>query len=137
MYQFEDRRLPLALGRGELILVVDDEFAVRMATEKMLEAYGYETLLARDGVEAVKLYAQNRHMIRAVVTDLMMHNADGVSVISALHEIDPAVKIIAVSGLDPAERINRTVQAGTVQFLRKPYTSERLLAALAEIMKES
>jgi CheY-like chemotaxis protein len=66
----------MAVGHGELILVVDDELAIREITKGTLEAYGYRALTAADGTEAVALYAQHKDEIRLVLTDLMMPYMD-------------------------------------------------------------
>jgi len=125
-----DASASLPLGRGELILVVDDEIAIREITKGTLEAYGYRALTAADGTEAVALYAQHKDEIKAVLTDLMMPYMDGPVTIRALHKLNPNVRIIASSGL--AEN-SRAIE-GARLFLPKPYTAERLLNALAEVI---
>ena len=125
-----DASASLPLGRGELILVVDDEIAIREITKGTLEAYGYRALTAADGTEAVALYAQHKDEIKAVLTDLMMPYMDGPVTIRALHKLNPNVRIIASSGL--AEN-SRAIE-GAKLFLPKPYTAERLLNALAEVI---
>jgi PAS domain S-box-containing protein len=124
----------LPVGHGELILVVDDEIAIREITKVTLETYGYRALTAADGTEAVALYAQHKDEIRVVLTDLMMPYMDGPATIRALRKMNPQIKIIASSGL--AENV-RAVEAGHIgveTFLPKPYTAEKLLSALAEII---
>src|SRR5262249_14270879 len=59
-------------GRGECILVVDDEGHIREITRRQLEAYGYRVLTARDGDEALARYTEHQQEIHAVLTDLMM-----------------------------------------------------------------
>jgi PAS domain S-box-containing protein len=120
----------LPFGRGELILVVDDEVAIREITKGTLEAYGYRALTAADGTEAIALYAQHKDEIRVVLTDLMMPYMDGPVTIRALQKLNPNVKIIASSGLTE----NSRALEGVKLFLPKPYTAERLLNALAEVI---
>jgi two-component system cell cycle sensor histidine kinase/response regulator CckA len=69
-----------------------------------------------------------------VVTDMMMPFMDGSATIRALRKLDPAIKIIAVSGL--MENKNRADVADTssTRFLQKPYTAEQLLHALHETL---
>jgi PAS domain S-box-containing protein len=125
-----DSSASLPIGRGELILVVDDEIAIREITKGTLEAYGYRALTAADGTEAVALYAQHKDEIEVVLTDLMMPYMDGPVTIRALLKMNPNVRIIASSGL--AEN-SRAIE-GVKLFLPKPYTAERLLNALAEVI---
>jgi PAS domain S-box-containing protein len=125
-----DSSASLPVGRGELILVVDDEIAIREITKGTLEAYGYRALTAADGTEAVALYAQHKDEIKLVLTDLMMPYMDGPVTIRALQKLNPNVRIIASSGLTE----NRRAIEGVKLFLPKPYTAERLLNALAEVI---
>jgi len=125
-----DTSTALPPGRGELILVVDDEIAIREITKGTLEAYGYRALTAADGTEAVALYAQHKDEIKVVLTDLMMPYMDGPVTIRALQKLNPKIKIIASSGLAES---GRAIE-GVKMFLPKPYTAERLLKALTDVI---
>ena len=124
-------------GNGETILVVDDEVAVRDVSKLTLESHGYNVLLAADGTEAIALYTRNRDHIAAVVLDMMMPFMDGSSAIRALRKINPDVRIIIASGHDQTgvlgERNGLTVEA----FLLKPYTAEKLLKTLTQVLEGS
>jgi PAS domain S-box-containing protein len=126
----------LPLGHGELVLVVDDEEAIREITKATLETFGYSVLTAGDGTEAVALYAEKRDKIKVVVTDMMMPFMDGPATIRALKKLNPAIKIIAASGLAANEKAAEAASAGVKTFLPKPYTAEKLLRALAKILQE-
>src|SRR5688500_18900551 len=84
----------LPAGRGELILVADDELALREMARMTLEQFGYRVCCAADGAEALALFTERQHEISAVVTDLMMPFMDGVAAISAIREINPRVSFI-------------------------------------------
>lgn len=120
-------------GNGELILVVDDEIALCQTLEIMLETYGYRVLTASDGVEAVALYIQYQNEIDAVLLDLMMPSMDGEMTSRALHEINPFVKIIAISGLIPDEGIANDSAREIKAFLSKPFTTQELLRTLYDL----
>ena len=95
-----------------MILVVDDEAAIREITRSTLEAFGYNALTASDGTEAVALYAQNRDRIKVVLTDMMMPYLDGVATIRALQKVDPKVRIIGSSGLADSEKASEAASVG-------------------------
>jgi two-component system cell cycle sensor histidine kinase/response regulator CckA len=120
----------LAIGQGELVLVVDDEEPIRNVTEALLETYGYRVLTAVDGIEAIALYAQHKQEINTVILDMMMPTMDGMTTIRMLQKIDPQVKIIAVSGLMNNYK-NSEIGNLIKTFLPKPYTSDDLLRALS------
>ncbi len=126
----------LPLGRGEVVLVVDDEDSIRQITKGTLETFGYEVLLANDGTEALAVYAQNQDKIRVVLTDMMMPFMDGPATIRALKKLNPEVPIIAASGLtanSTPDAIGITID----KFLPKPYTAEKLLKALDEVLHQN
>jgi PAS domain S-box-containing protein len=133
----EKNRLDLPTGRGELVLVVDDEEAIRRITKATLETFGYRVLTASDGTEAVALYAQNRDEVAVVLTDMMMPFMDGPTTIRALQKMNPRVKIIAASGLVAGDKDAGASALGVRMFLPKPYTAEKLLKALAEVLGAS
>ena len=125
--------LPYPTGNGELVLIVDDEENIREITKATLEKFGYQTLTAADGTEALALYAQNQTGIAVVLTDMAMPFLDGAATIRALRKINPDLPIIAASGLLPTESESLNVNA----FLKKPYAAEKLLTTLAEILTKN
>ena len=129
-------RPDLPAGNGETVLVVDDEQSIRQITRETLEAFGYHTLLASDGHEAVSLYAAHLSAIDVVLTDMMMPVMDGPATIRLLMEINPAVKIIAASGITANRDIAVKAGAGVKNFLTKPYTAETLLKCLKQTLAE-
>ncbi len=122
-------------GQGELILVVDDEEAVRAITQQTLEAYGYQVLVAADGVEAISLYARHQTSVAVVLTDMMMPVMDGPATIRVLQSMKSSVKIIAASGMDSGADSAKAI--GVNHFLPKPYTAQTVLAALNEVLHSS
>jgi len=135
MAQRQEEQGDLPVGHGELILVVDDEEAILEITRGTLEAFGYNVLTASDGTEAVALYAQNKDKIQVVLVDMMMPYMDGPSTIRALQKLNPKVKIIAASGLAANGKAVEAIGAAVKIFLSKPYTADKLLTALAGILK--
>jgi len=126
----------LPRGKGETILLVDDEASILIINSQTLQAFGYRVLTATDGAEAVAIYAQHRHEIAVVLTDMMMPVMDGPATIRALTKIDPAVKIIAASGLNANAEVAKATGAGVKHFLTKPYTAGTLLKAMRAILEE-
>jgi CheY-like chemotaxis protein len=118
-----------------LILVVDDEAAIREVTESTLTASGYRVLLAGDGTEAVAHYARQGDKIKIVLTDMMMPYMDGLATVRALKRMNPELKIIASSGLGDVSKFTEAADAGVKTFLHKPYTAEKLLQTIAEVLR--
>jgi PAS domain S-box-containing protein len=126
--------LQLPAGRGELVLVVDDESSIREITQQTLETFGYRVITAGDGAEAVALYARQANDIAVVLTDMMMPIMDGSATIQVLLRINPAIRIIATSGIASGDNVAKARQAGAPDFLVKPYTAETLLKFLREVL---
>lgn len=123
-------------GNGEKILVIDDEASILAITSQTLSSFGYRVVTAKNGAEALGVYAEEKHDIAAVLTDMAMPVLDGVATAHALMKMNPAVKIIAVSGLSSSSDEPRLRESGVRCFLQKPYTSGALLRALRTILDE-
>jgi len=120
-------------GRGETILIIDDEAAVREVVSALLKAYGYESIVAEDGPAGLELYRINRNQVQVVITDMMMPGMQGPDVIRELRTINPDCRIIAMSGI-VAERSEIREEPGRLIFLAKPMTGAELLTALQRVV---
>jgi len=127
--QAEEDSLPH--GHGEMILIVDDEASNLAVTSHTLEAFGYRTLSATDGAEALAIYEQFGDDISVVLTDMAMPVMDGAATIRTLLKINPAIRIIASSG-----SVAKEPDIGVRCFLAKPYTAETLLKTLRTLLDE-
>lgn len=121
---------PAPLGRGELILVVDDEVAICEATREVLEQHQYRVLTAADGRQAMDIFLRERDQVRLVLTDLMMPVMGGVALVRALRGLEPNLKIIAASGLEDVGKRTELAALGVCDVLIKPYMPAQLLGAL-------
>jgi PAS domain S-box-containing protein len=132
--QKPDQSRPMVMGKGELILVVDDEVAIREITKSTLTSFNYNVLTAADGTEALAIFAQNADKINLVLTDMMMPFMDGPTTVRAIRKISPSIRIITTTGL--TENIDKTMLADEpIQgFLPKPYTAIRLLEAIQKAL---
>lgn len=127
---------PLPRGKGELILVVDDERQIRNMTSEMLTRNGYRVILASDGAEAVLVFAERAAEIRLVVTDLHMPNLDGATLGRALRRINPTAKLLVMSGMSSSlgNRPDYKPEEFADAFLHKPFKPEKLLAQVHALL---
>ncbi|HEY9592866.1 MAG TPA: PAS domain-containing protein, partial [Spirochaetia bacterium] len=124
-------------GAGELVLVVDDEEAVRETTRWALEGHGYRVVTVADGAEAVATYVERRAEIACVITDMMMPHMDGAATIRTIRRLDPRTRVIAMSGL-PTSGFLAEARALDVQaFLAKLFETAHLLRTLADVLLRS
>jgi two-component system cell cycle sensor histidine kinase/response regulator CckA len=138
---FEAKPESLPRGNGDMILMVDDESEILKANQKILERYNYRVLIAGDGAEGLAAFAHNRKSIKAIVTDIMMPQVDGLGLIRAVKKLDSDVPIIASSGLSRnlgQGSANPELEALRVdKFLMKPYTADVLLRTLNDVLRQS
>lgn len=122
-------------GHGELILIVDDEEGIRLVMKRILEQFGYRTLLAENGVEGVELFARYSNDIVVVLTDVAMPIMNGPSMVKALQSIRTNIKVIATSGHDIYFEDAKNTDNVIRSFITKPFTSELLLRTLREVIE--
>jgi len=128
------QQISVPRGKGETVLVVDDEPSVLTVTSKTLLAFGYRILTATNGADAVAVYAKHQDEIAVVLTDMSMPVMDGPATIHALIRINPAIKIIAASGLHANGGMAKMPGTGVKHFLTKPYTAGTLLKTMRAIL---
>jgi PAS domain S-box-containing protein len=121
-------------GRGEVLLVVDDEVTLREMTKQVLEMFGYIVLTAADGTEAITQFIEHKADVKLVVTDMAMPIMDGEATIRALKRISPDIKIIATSGQHDAISDASAQRLGVTRSLSKPFTAEQLLKVVGEVL---
>jgi CheY-like chemotaxis protein len=124
-------------GKGETVLVVDDEASILTITSQTLQAYGYRVLTGTDGAEAVAVYAKHKNEIAVVLTDMSMPIMDGAAVVRALTRINPGIKIIAASGLNAKGEAAKISGVAVKHFLAKSYTAGTLLKVLRRTLDEA
>lgn len=117
-------------GRGETVLVVDDEATVRNLSRSVLERNGYRVLLAVDGAEAVSVFRENRDRIALVLLDRTMPRLSGVEAMASIRAIAPGVRVLFTSGYGPGEGGPEEPAAQADGFLAKPFSPDQVLAAV-------
>ncbi len=117
------------------ILMVDDDDSCAGMLMKALTASGYDVVRASNGNEALKLYDPQTFAL--VLTDLFMPDMDGMELITRLQELEPSVRIIAMSGGGmgrPGVYLPLAERLGAVKTLAKPFPLEELKLAIAECL---
>ena len=117
-------------GRGECILLVDDEAFARQVARQILEQNGYQVVEAGGGAEALAAFARAPTRFPLVLTDLMMPGLDGATLLRRLREIAPTLKAIVMTGGFTREEVARAVESESAAFLIKPFEAHALLETL-------
>ncbi len=118
------------------ILLVEDEEMLLDLLSTFLKDHGFRTFRARDGEEAVKIYAEHQQEIAVVLSDMGLPKLGGWEAFQKMKEINPNVKSILASGyLDPKLR-EEMIRAGAVDFIQKPYVPEIILERIRDIIEK-
>jgi len=121
-------------GGAARVLVVDDDPAMLKTFERMLRFLGYQPVTAESGAEAVRLLGERPGAFAAVLLDYMMPGMDGRDTYRSLKALDPAVRVLLVSGYCPEGSVESLLEEGVRGFLPKPFTSAELRERLADLV---
>ena len=120
--------------RGRTIMLVEDEDMIRGLGILMLEGDGFRVLAAKDGVEAVEMFAEHKNEIGLVLCDLGLPRLGGREVFLKMKEMKPNVRAIVASGyLEPNLR-SEILRAGVIDTIQKPYDFREMLLKIREII---
>jgi len=117
---------------GGVVLIVDDEPAVRSVTRRILARLGYQVLEAAGGEVALALFAERAAEVRCVLLDLRMPGLSGDEVFEALRRVRPDVPVIISTGHGEEEPLQLFAGATRLGFVRKPFEMAELARALRE-----
>src|SRR5690606_7463587 len=120
-------------GQGEMILLVEDEAALRDAVKEMLAGLGYQVLTAQNGQEALDVYEQHRGEIALVLSDLIMPGMGGVELHRELERRDPEARLLLVTGYPNLEGLE---PGSRVHWVQKPFTVDTLAQRVAEAIHQ-
>lgn len=121
---------------GDRILVIEDDEQIRRLVRTILTTAGFDVEEAANGKIGLTCYRQQRSDV--VITDILMPDGEGLETIQALRQLDPAVKIIAMSGAGGGQsgHLQTAVMFGARRILRKPFSRDELLSTLADVLAE-
>jgi CheY-like chemotaxis protein len=118
----------------ETVLLVDDEEAVLEVGRDLLKAMGYRVLIARDGSEAVQVYAKNKQIIDIVILDIVMPNMGGGATYDLMKKSDPDVRVLLSSGYSIDGEATKILERGCSGFIQKPFNMEELSGAIRTVL---
>lgn len=121
-------------SRGEIVLLVEDEFAILNLGKRILEGFGYKVLDASTPGIAIELGEKYATRISLLVTDVVMPEMNGRDLADQLKESNPKMKILFMSGYTANTIAHRGVLDEGVNFIQKPFTKMALLRTVREIL---
>jgi len=128
------RTAPARRQAGGLVLVVEDEPAVRAVAQAALEAAGFGVVAAEDGRAALAAARQRGEEIAAVLLDMSMPRMSGEETFRALRELRPELPVVLTSGYEAGDAVRRLSGDGTVRFVQKPWHPSELVAVVRAVL---
>ena len=120
-------------GQGTILLVEDEE-GLRSLNARGLRSRGYSVIEASNGVEAMEALEEKNGAVDLVVSDVVMPEMDGPTLLKAMRDRNPDLKIIFVSGYAEDAFEKSLPENQQFAFLPKPFTLSQLVAAVKETM---
>jgi DNA-binding NtrC family response regulator len=115
------------------VLVIEDEENLRQIIQEILDSASFKVILAATAREGIDLFRIDKHLIETVMLDFNLPDSNGLKVLEELQKIDPNVKVLLTSGFDVDKSINKALEKGALDFIRKPFNRQQILSALTKI----
>ena len=123
-------------GSG-VVLLIDDEEAVRSMGERLLERLGFDVVTAADGLAGLEIYRARGADFALVLCDLTMPRMDGVETLRGLRGLDPSVRVVIASGYGEQGIMPRFSGMNLNGFIQKPYRLQNLRAVMQKALGDT
>jgi two-component system, NtrC family, response regulator AtoC len=120
---------------GQRILVADDDLATLDGLRALLAAWGFEVQTATDGREALERVSTVPPSL--VITDLIMPTMGGLELLTALHQHQPRLPVIVITGQGDVETLHTATRKGAYGYLKKPVDVQRLRTLLESALERT
>lgn len=125
---------PYPAGGTEMVLIAEDDEAVRKLIRDVLERFGYKVIAAEDGEDAIEKFRENKEEIRLLLLDLIMPRKSGKDVYEEIKEIKPDIKAIFLSGYTADILFKRGILDEGLDFIHKPFSPREILRKVREVL---
>ncbi len=117
------------------ILVVDDEYLIRLTLQKNLEKAGYGVLLAETGAEALRQVREEAPDI--ALLDINLPDMDGFEVLEKAIKTDPSIVPIMITAFEEVERVVRAMKLGAFDYIAKPFDFSKVRLSIEKALEAS
>ena len=121
-------------GRGETVLLAEDDDALREAISAYFNVHGYTVLGAADGAEALRLATLHAGSIQVLITDMVLPKLSGSDVAREVAAMSPKVLTLYMSGYTDRKLVDYDSASSAVRFLQKPFALRTLLEIIGEMI---
>jgi|GEM_PF-5417486 len=117
-----------------MVLVIDDEAALREVVEEILDLSDIKCLLAANGREGVQLFVENQAAIEAILLDMYMPVMSGSETLLELRKLNPTIEIVLMSGYPETTTMEKFSGDNHLSYLEKPFTLEKLILKMETLL---
>jgi PAS domain S-box-containing protein len=121
-------------GNAPVVVVVEDEPAVRRLVRSILEESGYRVHEAANGRDALEFLEQRSGRVDLLLSDVAMPDVSGPELVARLTPLGHATRVLFMSGYADSQLLSRGLDDRTIGVLHKPFTPAELSARVAEVM---
>jgi two-component system, response regulator, stage 0 sporulation protein F len=126
------------MGRGgvmkEKILIVDDQFGIRILLNEVFQKEGYQTFQAANGIQALDIL--KKHDPDLVLLDMKIPGMDGIEILKRMKVIDPDIRVIIMTAYGELDMIQEAKNLGAITHFAKPFDIDDIRAAVKKHMPQ-
>ncbi len=126
--------LPFPQGGSETVLIAEDDAQVRELSKKVLIDFGYKVIEAVDGLDAIRLFNENKDKIQLVILDVIMPKKNGKECYNEIKKIRPDIKAIFTSGYTADIVHKKGILEEGLGYISKPVSPQKLLRKVWEVL---
>jgi two-component system, response regulator, stage 0 sporulation protein F len=116
----------------EKILIVDDQFGIRILLTEVLQKEGYQTFQAANGFQAIEIAKQNAPDL--VLLDMKIPGMDGIEILKRLKEYDQSIKVIIMTAYGELDMIQEAKELGALTHFAKPFDIDEIRQAVRQYL---
>ncbi|MGG4200064.1 response regulator [Peribacillus frigoritolerans] len=114
------------------ILIVDDQFGIRILLNEVLHKEGYETFQAANGIQALEVL--NNHSPDLVLLDMKIPGMDGIEILKRMKVVDPDIRVIIMTAYVELDMIQEAKDLGAMTHFAKPFDIDDIRKAVREYL---
>ena len=121
-------------GKGETILIIEDETVLRKLISQVLTLNGYHVITAETGEKGLEIYAAEKEKISLIILDMIMPGMGGKLCMKEIVKVDPDAKVVIASGHTSVEAKKEISLMGAQGFIEKPYDFQDILKMISSVI---
>ncbi len=119
---------------SEKVLIVDDQFGIRILLNEVLQKEGYQTLQAANGPQALALAEE--HQPDLVLLDMKIPGMDGIEILKRMKMKDPTIRVMIMTAYGELDMIQEAMDLGAINHFAKPFDIADIRKVVKEILME-